>query len=455
MTIINSLIVLLGRRRIHTIVSRELIKPSSPTPPHRRAYNLSSLDQIVTSTFTPLVTFYQNTGTYPSSHDKMLELKNSLSQTLTKYYPFAGRYAKMAPTYVDCNDEGVDFLQASVNSTLMKYLQNSQHDDLNQCFPYGRVFNSINLQSDDHLLNNSVIPLAVQVNHFECGGVAVAVSLSHKIADGSSLYHFFSDWAKMTRICSKKDTPEILIDPHFITCEHTNINFSGVYIDTPKDCVTRSFMFPGSKINDLKLKAMAMSMECGQPIMNPTRVEALTWLLYKYSVAAATKNNSGPYKPTGISIAVNIRRKMIEPLPENSIGNILSMLDVETRNESEMNPGYIIGELRKKKMEIGGIKDIQTIYGHILNNFSEDYAEGQRNKMKDYYVCTSVCGYPTYGIDFGWGKPVKVTLAGNVGKNSFILMDGPNGDGSIEALVSLGKQDMEIVQADTELLAFC
>ncbi|GJU84592.1 putative RNA-directed DNA polymerase [Tanacetum coccineum] len=43
-----------------------------------------------------------------------------------------------------------------------------------------------------------------------------------------------------------------------------------------------------------------MTVESGQPIMNPTRVEVLTWLLHKRAVAAATKTNSGTFKASVI-----------------------------------------------------------------------------------------------------------------------------------------------------------
>ncbi|KVH90234.1 Chloramphenicol acetyltransferase-like domain-containing protein [Cynara cardunculus var. scolymus] len=83
----------------------------------------------------PMVVFYPNSAI----HAKTLDLKNSLSQTLTQYYSFAGRHAKIASAYVDCNDEGAEFLEASVNGTLSNFLQNSLHEDLDQFFPYGTV----------------------------------------------------------------------------------------------------------------------------------------------------------------------------------------------------------------------------------------------------------------------------------------------------------------------------
>ncbi|KAJ0781433.1 putative salutaridinol 7-O-acetyltransferase [Helianthus annuus] len=53
-----------GRRQLHTIISREIIKPSSPTPSHHRSYNLSQLDQCIPHIYMPLILFYPNNEIY-------------------------------------------------------------------------------------------------------------------------------------------------------------------------------------------------------------------------------------------------------------------------------------------------------------------------------------------------------------------------------------------------------
>ncbi|XP_023729538.1 acyltransferase Pun1 [Lactuca sativa] len=439
-----------GRKQLHTIISKEIIKPSSPTPSHLKTFNLSVLDQALVNTFMPFVIFYPNTGIYPSSHDKTLPLKKSLSQTLTKYYPFAGRFAKLAPSFVDCNDQGAEFLEASIDSTLSDFLKRSQHGDLDQFFPHGLVNQRSNRpDDDDDLQSNGVIPLAVQVNHFECGGVAVAVSLSHKLADGSSFIHFLRDWAKTTQFCSREQKHELLPnddDPKFIHFEYTNLNFNGLSLGSD-ECVTKSFMFPNAKINDFKLKVKAMSEESGQTITNPTRIEVLTWLLYKSAVAAATKNYSGSdFQLIGVGHQTNIRHRLMEQLPEKSIGNFHLAIDIL----SEMKPESFISEFKKQKLKLHGLPNIQTAFVYL---FGITLEEAQR-RFDGAYICSSLCGYSTYEIDFGWGNPVKATVAGDLRKNSFIMMDAPNRDG-IEVLVCLGKQDLAVVQSDHELLAFC
>ncbi|KVH90235.1 Chloramphenicol acetyltransferase-like domain-containing protein [Cynara cardunculus var. scolymus] len=133
-----------------------------------------------------------------------------------------------------------------------------------------------------------------------------------------------------------------------------------------------------------------------------------------------------------------MRNSFNEPLPDTTIGNIYQMLDFPTSNESEMTPNAIIGELRRRKTEVRGIRDIESMMGMIAETYSES---GMMER------------FPAYGIDFGWGTPVKVTVAGTQ-KNVTIFMASPNEDG-VEALVSLERRDMDIFQNDPTLLAFC
>lgn len=272
------------------------------------------------------------------------------------------------------------------------------------------------------------------------------------MSQNSRWKQFGSDWAKMTRFCSKED--DYPIEPLFITFQEMNKNIKGYPSGKADDCVTMSFMFSNSKINDLKLKVKEVTAQSGQPITNPTRVEVLNWLLYNRAVAVATKNNSGSFTRTGVGHLTNIRGKMMEPLPENSIGNIYTLMEIFTNNESELKPEAFISELKKQKMQVKGLKNIETVMVLVSDFASDNAIEEQHKKLMESYVCTSMCGFPIYNIDFGWGKPIKATLAGNLMKNSFLLMDVPSGDG-IEALVCLEKEDMNIIQSDPELLAYC
>jgi hypothetical protein len=114
------------------VISRELIKPSSGTLPHLRDYNLSYFDQISARMYVPLVLFYNPCNTSISTSEISNLLKKSLSETLAFYYPFAGRIKDR--DFIDCNDEGVVFLEAKVKLKLPEILKNPKAEVLDLLF---------------------------------------------------------------------------------------------------------------------------------------------------------------------------------------------------------------------------------------------------------------------------------------------------------------------------------
>ena len=137
------------------IISQEIIKPSAPTPHHLRTYKLSGKDQIAALAYVPVILFYSPTSEMSSENSDYL--KKAFSETLTLFYPLAGRIKD--ELFVDCNDDGATYIEAHVTCNMSVILQ----------------------QPDIHRLEQ------LQVNYFDCGGIAVSVSVSHRVADGSSL----------------------------------------------------------------------------------------------------------------------------------------------------------------------------------------------------------------------------------------------------------------------------
>ncbi|KAI7756657.1 hypothetical protein M8C21_015201, partial [Ambrosia artemisiifolia] len=322
----------LGRRRqLHTIISRDTIRPSSRTPSHLQTYNLSELDQLNPKAYIPFLLFYPNNPEYCklTTHQKSILLKKSLSHSLTQHYPLAGRLlTPTTPSYIDCNDEGVVFVEACNDSQLEAFQHMTGQDDaLSQLFADGVVH---------HMPPSVTNVVRVQVNHFSCGGLGIAMSMSHLVGDACSLGSFLSHWASVARFGSSDHSHVVPLNPHFI--RYPRVDFVGL-------------------------------------INNPTRVEVLTSLLYKTAVTAASIKYNG-FKPSYL---------------------------------------FFMGS----------------------------------------YFCSSLCGFPYRKLDFGWGKPTGTTLATrSTGKNGFVLMDTPDGDG-IEALVMLEEQHMKIFENDKEMLLFC
>ncbi|GJV25724.1 deacetylvindoline O-acetyltransferase [Tanacetum coccineum] len=158
------------------------------------------------------------------------------------------------------------------------------------------------------------------------------------------------------------------------------------------------------------------------------------------------------FTPTGMALPVDMRNILVEKLRGTSIGNITLTIDVPTRNESEFEPHMTIGELRNRKTQFQSIRNFKTATGPIAEMSTETALEIS-NGLNNYYIYSSLCRFPTYGIDFGWGKPVTVSMGGTM-KNFITLINTPNDDG-IKAIVCLEEQDMKTFQNDPQLLAFC
>ncbi|KAJ0672721.1 putative deacetylvindoline O-acetyltransferase [Helianthus annuus] len=434
-----------GRRQLHTIISRDIIKPANPIPSHLQTYNLSELDLLIGKLYIPMLLLYPNKDSCSlTAQDKTRVLKNSLSQSLTKYYPFAGRLPTHKTSYVDCNDKGVVFLEARSEAKLEEFQLGMAQDE-----------NLDNLFADDMVCNNSSQStnlVGIQLNHFACGGVGLAVSMSHLIGDGCTLGSFGNHWASVARYGSADHKEVLPLNPHFIHVPRTDLpeapvmNQHNAGLSTP---VTRKFIFPNSKLNDLKKLVTSATNDI------PTRVEVLTSLLYKTTVAAAT-TNSGCFKPSYLMIPANIRRRLPEKLPQTAVGNFVSRMMVPTTHASETSLSMLVREIKKQKSQLEGVKSMQQAtenYKLLVSKLGND--QDLKTLIKRTYTCSSLCGYPFNKVDFGWGKPMATAIATrSAGQNSFMLIDTAYGDG-IEAHVTLEIQDMEVFQNDKELLSFC
>ncbi|XP_076900826.1 epi-neemfruitin B synthase L1AT-like [Bidens hawaiensis] len=178
MTMITTrLLRCLRSRQLHTIVSQETIKPSSPTPPHLRTHHLSLPDQMAPNSMIRLLFFYKNDTVVGDVNI----LKKSLSQTLSSYYPFAGRFLAPSMPIIDCSDQGVEFLEVSNDSRLSDFIFKRDLDEsiLDQLIPNYAIGENPNLAE-------------VRLNHFKCGAAALGLSIPHKLGDGFTMANFFN-----------------------------------------------------------------------------------------------------------------------------------------------------------------------------------------------------------------------------------------------------------------------
>ncbi|KAI3665574.1 hypothetical protein L6452_44201 [Arctium lappa] len=407
------------------IISKEIIKPSSPTPHHLQTFKLSLLDQLTLHTYAPIILLYESKIT--TSIDV---LKKSLSQTLTKYYPFAGRLKDDGIT-VNCNDEGVVFVEAKLlGYKLSDFLQDPNYETQRLLFPEG------------YLWKGSCIGyafLAAQVTYFDGGGMAVTVSMSHKVADAPSLGVFLSDWAAVAR---GEVRPAPLILATSIPSLDLAYTMPEIVIEMSEACVTKRFVFDAGTISRLRRSVIGL-------VENPTKIGLVTALLYRCAIASSTVKTGGFRNSTLIQL-VNMRQRLAAQLPENSVGNFTWYFTTSNDRESKTSLGNLVVQLKKGIKEL---RDNLRLEDWLIRVRESAYNVKELFDNLDVYRCSHVRGGSFYQMDFGWGNPKWCTIADVLVKNTFILYDTPDGDG-VEAVVSLEEEHMRLFQSNQELLQF-
>ncbi|XP_038690795.1 stemmadenine O-acetyltransferase-like [Tripterygium wilfordii] len=404
------------------VIARETIKPSSPTPTNLKTFKFSLLDQITPTLYLPLLLFYPTKG---EEEEKQLHriqlLKSSLSKILRKYYPFAGRIKDH--NSIDCNDEGVMFVEARTNYNLSNLLQQPDLNQLKQLLPIESIYES----SSGNLL-------LVQVTFLKCGGMAIAVCLSHKLADATTLSTFTKNWASAGEVVD----PELFVGSTlFPPVDHAPPSVE-IF---PSECLYRRLIFDASKITTLKAEAASTVVQ------QPTRVEAITALLLKCAMSA-TRSTKGSSRPSLCIHAANIRKRYSPPVSEYAIGNLIRPIITQIGN-SEIELQSLVCLLREKIKEFSVTGEAEKVLGSV-NEAKPSFGE---TNMVDTYGFSSWCRMPLYAADFGWGKPIWVALTNSSIPNVFILVDTRDGDG-IEAWVYLNEEEMAAFESDQELLRF-
>ncbi|KFK22995.1 hypothetical protein AALP_AAs50735U000300 [Arabis alpina] len=417
------------------VMGREVIKPSLPSP--HDSLQLSIFDLTFPAMYVPVIFFYKAEDASPKIISG--KLKSSLSETLSRFYPLAGRIEGVS---VSCNDEGAVFTEARTDLLLSDFLRNINIDSLDRFSP---------TTPEDSPTEWPL--LSVMVTFFGSGsGVSVSVSVSHRICDAASLLTFVKDWATTTAKGNSNDTihfAETTIYPP----PDSSLQFppmdSNIDNSTSK-CITNRLVFESTKIAELKRKAASESVRV------PTRVEAISALVLKCAKNASRANL---VVPRSILMYQTLDLRLRIPstiLSRDAIGNLHTSLFVKKEAESDLDILETVAAFRKTKERVN-----EMIKENLKSNTLGQYLLGLNGSFGaevkpdvDLYIMSSWCRKPFYQVDFGWGSPVWIGSFFDNANMMFVwLIDSKDGDG-VEVWIGLPEQDMHTFLCNQELLAY-
>ncbi|KAH0678474.1 hypothetical protein KY284_019559 [Solanum tuberosum] len=416
-------------------ISKKIIKPSSPTPSIQRWHHLSLIDQVVDNLYMPFVFFYSNHQVAKIPKHQLSEfLTNSLSKTLTSYYPWAGSLKHNAT--IECDDHGAEFFEVEINSSMDEVIHNP---DLT--FPQGLSWGYLSSSTSGALI-------VVQLSHFKCGGIALSLCMSHKVGDACSTYYFLRDWARLTRDPKLTLSPPYFVQDSLMPSVPFDVPLFSPVIEPKKErCIQKRFVFSESKIN--ALKALVVAESC---VQNPTRNEVVSALLYKCAASSST-TNLGRSQLVQTS---NLRSQA--PLPPTSIGNIATIFStpIYENYEHDLKLPKLVTDIRKSKHDMSTRNNLQE--NEYITVMLEAYRTGKlpfHQRNCDVYTITSILAFEFEKIDFGFGKPTRASQESGSFSNLFILMNTPDDhDRGVEAFVNLNEQHMSGFKNDKDLLQF-
>ncbi|CAK7322759.1 unnamed protein product [Dovyalis caffra] len=416
------------------IISKEIIKPSASTPHHVKTYKLSGKDQIADLAYFPIILFYSPTNEISSKNSD--HLKKSFSKTLTLFYPFAGRIKDHSS--IDCSDEGACYIEAHVTGNMSVIVQQPDIHQLEQLMP---------CKLEENLLELSTrVMLAVQVNYFDCGGIAVSIFISHRVADGSSLASFVKRWSAISCGGDLNIVDGVVIDctslfpPQDFSVIKLHENFRNDNSSTKT--VTKRFVLDGPKVAVLREK-----LSNGPYLDRPTRVEAVSALMWGAFVGEESESK----KVNKVAMhVVDLRKRLDPPLPQHCIGNIVHTT-VANWPEKVVDFNGLAGKIHES---------ISMINNDFVRKVSADGTDqGLLSEIaKDpnnwsLFCFSSWCKFPFYETDFGWGKPTWVGAAMKFMPRGAFFLDTRDGEG-VEAWVTLSEEAMVKFEKNPDILAY-
>ncbi|XP_049386662.1 acyltransferase Pun1-like [Solanum stenotomum] len=431
------------------IISTKFIKPSSPTPNHLQNYKLGFFDQTTDETHLPLVLFYPPTNNINfSAHEEQLE--QSLSRILTHVYPISGRFTE--DNSISCQDQGVKFIKAKVNSKLNEFLDKA-HKDVNLsllCWPQ----DSWNVDASNLFAMPVVI---IQITEFECGGLALSMSHAHIAMDGYSTFTVINEWSKVCRLeipVEKIDFMSFNLVDVFPSRDLSKLLLPRVPLE---DRVESKLVAKRLYINEDSISRLRE--EVGDLCtFKPSRVEMIMALLWRALIRASEKKH-GYLRRALMNIPINLRTRLISlPQVEKSFGNLgvdAPLKFIPGENKMDLHEFVtLIHDTVKETIITCDRTSPEEIVSAVSNIYNESFLAqdwGGSDEV-DRYTSSSLCRFPIQEADFGWGKPCLMHFGSRHDQVCW-LYDAECGNG-ICVQVDLKEDYMHLFECDNDIKDF-
>ncbi|KAI4330218.1 hypothetical protein MLD38_028519 [Melastoma candidum] len=431
-----------------TVVTKEMVAPALPSQEHW--LTLSNLDLLLPPVDVGVFFCYRQPALasprFLRMGSVMSVLKDTLAQALVSYYAFAGEVVlnSVGEPELLCNNKGVDFTEAQADVQLK----------------------DLNFYDADATIEGKLVPkrkqgvLAVQATELQCGGLVVACTFDHRIADAYSANMFLVAWAEVAHMVPSSVVPSFrrsLISARRPLCLDASLDEMYVPVNLlPKEpspeaehadpLISRIYHITAAQLD--KLQCLASSNRNKR-----TKLESFSAFLWK--MVARSAQGSGDNKLISKMGVVVDGRSRLEGDLSAYFGNVLSIPFGE-RNTADLveEPLSTTADCVHEFLETAVTQEhflglIDWVEAHRpVPGLAKIYCRGSEDGPA--FVVSSGQRFPVSKVDFGWGRPVFGSYHFPWGGSAGYVMPMPSplGNGDWVVYVHLPGKQVEAVEEE-------
>ncbi|KAK8698306.1 hypothetical protein V6N13_114431 [Hibiscus sabdariffa] len=362
-------------------------------------------------------------------------LKTTLSELLVPYDFLAGRLRSNPETgrlEIDCNSAGIGFAVASSDYAL---------DDIGDLVYPNPAFGQLVCKTVDSLQQDNQPLCIVQVTSFKCGGFAMGIVTSHVTFDGLSFKIFLDNLAALAagkplaltpcndrRLLAARSPPCVSF-PHLELAKFHD-STPPVIDPTSEALDFKVFRLTSEDIANLKDKAKASGgAHSDARITGFNVVTALVWYC-----KALSWDKPDPERVSTLLYAVNIRPRLVPPLPISYAGNaVLTAYGRAKCKEIEEAPFAGLVELVTE-----GAKRMTDEYARSAIDWGEIY----QGFPDGEFLVSSWWKLGFEEVDYPWGRPRYSCPVVFQRKDIILLFPDIEDKNGVNVLVSLPAKEM-------------
>ncbi|XP_008795534.1 coniferyl alcohol acyltransferase-like [Phoenix dactylifera] len=428
-----------------TVTVRRKERVAAVLPLQEHWLPFSNLDLLLPPLDVGVFFCYEKLPGSPSFAAMLSSLKGSLVQALVTYYPFAGEVITNSTGEPEllCNNRGVDFIEAYADVELRELC----------------------LYKPDDSFKEKLVPkkeggvFCVQATELKCGGLVVACSFDHRIADAVSADMFLVAWAELASSKPISRIPSFrrsLLNPRrpgrhdsfpdrlFAPISSLVPPSSPPQLQQPT--VSRIYYITAEDVDRMQTAASSGGAA------HRTKVEAFTAYLWRVLAKGTVSGD----KPCRMGLVVDGRSRIDARAMANYFGNVLTppygTLSAEELGRMALpEVADVVHEFLRPAMTAEHFRGlVDWVESHrpepaVARIYLEDEEGGVA------CVVSSGRRFPASEVEFGWGKPALASYffpwGGSTG---FVMpMPSPKGNGDWVVYAYLLRDLVEVLEAES------